>query len=214
MERQINNPSILKKIRDKFRHGLIPLMARDYLAKLGVEITPFYWMEEKVPDQVPTHLDADFKGYEFSLFGLEEIKEICKLPERKFMSEEHITKIFHQGKKCFGAKYRGEIAGFIWFDLTESCTRFWPTTLKNNEAYIFDMYVLRSFRGKNLAPVLRYKAYGILKELGRDTCYSVTESFNTPSIKVKEKLNAKFVFLGLYVNLFKKYRKRWILRKY
>ena len=214
MERQINNPSILKKIRDKFRHGLILLIIRDYVAKLGIEIIPFYWMKETIPDKIQAHLDVDLNGYEFSFFGPEEIETICKLPERKFFHEEHITKVFNQGKKCYGAKYKGEIAAFTWFDLEESWTKCYPVTMKDNEAYLFDMYVLKSFRGKNLAPVLRYKIYAILKELGRDTCYSLTVCFNTPSIKFKEKLGAQFVFLGLYVNLFKKYRKRLVLKRY
>ena len=210
----MNSPSILKKIRDKFRHGLILLMVRDYLAKLGIEITPFYWMKETVHDKIPDHWKANFNDYEFSFFGPEEIKTICGLPEREFISKEHVIKVFNKGKKCYGAKYKGEIAAFTWIDLEESHTRFYPVKMKDNEAYLFDLYVLKSFRGKNLAPALRYKVCEILKELGRDTCYSITESFNTSSIRVKEKLNAQFIFLGLYVNLFKKYRKRWVLKRY
>lgn len=214
MGQQINNSSILKKIRDKFRYGLIFLVIRDYLKKLGIEITPFYWTKETIPDKIQVNLEDDLNNYEFSFFGPEEIKAICNLPERKFFNEEHITKMFNKGKKCYGAKYKGEIAAFTWFDLEESDTRFYPTTMKNNEAYLFDLYVLKAFRGKNLAPVLRYKIYAILKELGRDTCYSATESFNTPSMKFKKKLNAQNVFLGLYINLFRKYKTRWILKKY
>ena len=90
MERQINSPAILKKIRDKFRYGLILLVIRDYVAKLGIEIIPFYWMKETIPDKVPTPLGADLNDYEFSFFGPEEIGAICKLPEREFMNEEHM----------------------------------------------------------------------------------------------------------------------------
>ena len=208
------NFSIFGKIRDKFRYGLIFLVMRDYLKKLGIEITFFYWTKETIPDKIQVNLEDDLNDYEFSLFGPEEIKTICQFPERKFFSEEHVTKMFNKGKKCYGAKYKGEIAAFTWFDLEESYTRFYPTAMKNNEAYLFDMYVLKAFRGKNLAPILRYKIYAILKELGRDTCYSITECFNSPSMKFKKKLNAQDVFLGLYVNLFRKYRKRWILKKY
>ncbi len=213
MKQPINNFSILRKARDKFRYGLILLVIRDYLIKLGIEITPFYWMKETIPDKVQTNLDANFNDYEFSYFGLEEIKTICKLPEREF-GEKYMTNIFNKGKKCYGVKCKGEIAAFTWFDLDESFTKFYPTTMKANEAYLFDMYVLKPFRGKYLAPILRYKIYTILKEMGRDTYYSITECFNTPSIKFKEKLNAQYVLMGLYINLFNKYKKRWILKKY
>lgn len=193
---------------------MVPLMLRDYLAEIGIEIMPFYWVKETIPDKIPTYSDADFVDYEFTFFRLEDIKAFSKLPERKFIGEEHMVKMFHKGKKCYGAKYKGEIAAFTWFDLEESYTKFYPTTMKSNEAYLFDMYTLKAFRGKNLAPILRYKIYTILKELGRDTCYSVTECFNTPSKRFKEKLGARNVFLGVYINLFKKYKRRWVLKKY
>ena len=214
MGKRVNHLTIFGKIRNKFRYGLIFLVIRDYLKKLGIDITPFYWMKETIPDKIQVNLEDDLNDYEFSFFGPAEIEAVCKLPEREFTSEEHITKIFNKGKKCYGAKYKGEIAAFTWFDLEECNTKFYPTPMKNNEAYLFDMYVLKAFRGKNLAPILRYKLYAILKELGRDTCYSVTECFNTSSRKFKEKLNAQYVFLGLYINLFKKYKRRWILKKY
>lgn len=205
---------LIKKIQEKFRYGLIPLILRDYLAKLGIEITPFYWVKEMIPDKIPEFFGIDLNDFEFSFFSLEDIKAICRLKERSFMAEEHLTKMLLKGKKCYGAKYKGEIAGFTWFDLEESCTKFYPTPMKSNEAYLFDMYVLKAFRGKNLAPIMRYKIYNILKKQGRDTCYSVTETFNTPSNNFKKKLNAKNMFLGLYINLFRKYRRRWILKRY
>ncbi|MDP2653357.1 MAG: GNAT family N-acetyltransferase [Candidatus Omnitrophota bacterium] len=214
MENPTQRPSILGKIRNKFRHGLIFLVMSDYLKKMGIEITPFYWMRETIPDQSPAGMETNFRDFDFSFFGPEDIEAICKHPERKFYHEEHVTKLFKAGKKCYGAKCNGEIAGFTWIDLEESVTKFHPSKMKSNEAYLFDMYVFKSFRGRNLAPILRYKTYAILKELGRDTCYSVTVCYNTPSIKFKQKLNAQFVFLGLYVNLFKKIRKRWVLKRY
>ena len=76
------------------------------------------------------------------------------------------------------------------------------------------MYVLKAFRGNNLAPILRYKSYEILKRMGRDTFYSVTECFNAASFRFKAKLNARVIFLALYVEIFKRYRISWILRRY
>lgn len=208
------HPSFLKKIRDKLRYKLVLLVIRDYLKKWGIEITPFYWMKEIVPDKMPAYLEADLRDCAFSFFGLEEIEAIGRIPEREYIGEERVIDIYNKGKKCYGVKYCGEIAAFTWFDLEESDSKFYPTPMKKNEAYLFDMYVLKAFRGKNLAPILRYKVCSILKEMGRDTCYSVTESFNTPSLRFKEKLNAQYVLLGLYINLFRKFRGRWVLKRY
>lgn len=208
------NKTGLSALRDKFRYGLVLLSLRDALIKLGIEITPFYWMKEGVPDAPDPQFDVASDEYEFSFFDAEDIECICDLPERSFVSREHVRKIYAKGTKCYGAKYNGEIAGFSWFDLDECFSRLYKTPMKSNEAYLFDVYVLNAFRGKNLAPLLRQHIYGILREKGIDSFYSITEAFNTPSIRIKQKLNARFVFLGLYVRLFRKRKKTWILKRY
>jgi len=50
--------------------------------------------------------------------------------------------------------------------------------------------------------------------MGKDTCYSITEYFNTSSLKFKNKLNVKPVKLCLYINLFSKFRRNWTFKKY
>ena len=208
------NKTALSLLIDKFRYGLVLLSLRDALIKLGIEITPFYWMKEGISVDYKLPVDAAFDEYEFSFFDADDIERICDLPERSFVSREHVRKIYAKGTKCYGAKYNGQIAGFSWFDLDECFSRLYKVPMKSNEAYLFDVYVLNEFRGKNLAPLLRYKIYAILRDMGVDSFYSITEAFNTPSIRIKQKLNAKFVFLGLYVRLFRKRKKTWILKWY
>jgi ribosomal protein S18 acetylase RimI-like enzyme len=86
--------------------------------------------------------------------------------------------------------------------------------LKNNEAYLWNMYTKESYRGRNLAPYLRYKSYEMLKEMGRDVIYSISDSFNTPAIKFKEKLNAEEVKHILYVKLFKCKARGFVLKSW
>ena len=62
------------------------------------------------------------------------------------------------------------------------------------------------FGGKNLLEAISLSNRQPIS-MGRDTYYSITECFNTPSIKFKEKLNAQYVLMGLYINLFNKYKK-------
>lgn len=206
--------SVFQKIRHKFRYGLVLLVLRDYLRKLKIDITPYYWMKETIPAEPPALRDEILKDCEFSLFGREDIEAISRLPERQYIGAAYVLNNFDKGKKCVGVKYKGEIAGCSWFSFEGGYAQFNSDALRDNEAYLFDVYVLKAFRGKNLAPMLRYKSYAILKEMGRDTCYSVTECFNTPSRKVKQKLGAQYVFLGLQVSLFGKFKRRWILRRY
>jgi len=101
---------------------------------------------------------------------------------------------------------------WIDFDVCNFTPHF--IRLKNNEAYLFSMYTMHEFRGKNLAPYLRYKSYECLRKLGKDTFYSVSEYFNYSTLKFKKKLNAKNLKLILYIELFKKFRRSITLRKF
>ena len=79
----------------------------------------------------------------------------------------------------------------MWINIKERGFKETIIQLKSDEAYLWNMYTMESFRGMNIAPYLRYKSYEVLKGMGRDKLYSISEYFNTPAIKFKLKLNAK-----------------------
>jgi hypothetical protein len=76
------------------------------------------------------------------------------------------------------------------------------------------MYTRDSYRGKNLAPYLRYKSYEMLKQIGRDKLYSVSDYFNSPAVKFKKKLNTKKIKLILFIQLFNKLHWTFTLKSY
>ena len=215
MGQQRSFVSRLKRPLERIRKdGLLPTLLH-YLKMVGIDISLFYYMKEVLPPDLPDHLTGLPEGFEFSVFGLDEVTAISKLPERKgYVSQQYVIDNFNKGEICLGIKCIGEIAAFSWFSLERSWTKLYPATMKENEAYLYDMYVLKAFRGKNLAPILRYKNYEVLTGMGRDTFYSVTEFFNPASLRFKLKLNAQIVFLGLYAGLFNKYQGRWVLKRY
>ncbi len=92
---------------------------------------------------------------------------------------------------------------FNWFDLEESNSRLHRFRLEDSEVYLFDMYTMKTFRGKGIAPCLRYETYKLLRKMGRSKFYSISDFFNITSIRFKEKLNARFLELRLYIRLFK-----------
>jgi hypothetical protein len=164
------------------------------------------------------------------------MKTISSIPGRHFtLTEEYFLERLRNGQKCFGLKYRGELAAFTWCDLDwcshvyfkgkttghtftwcniDRCAHGYRFPLKDNEAYLFDAYTLMHFRGKGLAPYIRYRCYKELAKSGRHKLYSISECVNTPSIKFKKKLNAKFPELRLSVELFKKWSFDLHLKKY
>jgi hypothetical protein len=209
----------LKKTRDVMHQQgnfvAFLLLVKQGLAKAGIVATPFYYMKEVLTSDIPPRLTTLPEGFEFSTFDLEDVEAMNEHPERKaYVDKQYAIDNFNRGDTCLGIKHKGEIAGFTWFSSQENRDKLYQSIMKNNEAYLYDMFILKSFRGHNLAPTLRFKNYEILKNLGRDTFYSITECSNTASYRFKEKLGSKIVFLGVHIRFFKKWHKTFVVRKY
>ena len=196
----------LKHIWVKIRYSAFLRLIFDGLTMIGIRISLFYIVLEGLFDENLLNIEKGFNGYDVGYLGAEDMKELSVIPgpDRSF-SEEDLLLRLKQGNKCLGIKYKGRIAAFTWFDLGEFKLGFFRFSLKENEAYLFDAYTLMSFRGKGLAPYMRYRSYKELAKLGKNKLYSVSECFNTPSIRFKMKLNAKIIELYLYVEIFKKW---------
>ena len=50
--------------------------------------------------------------------------------------------------------------------------------------------------------------------MGKTSAYGFTDSINAPSLKIKDKLGAVNILKGVYVELFRKYKKSFILKVY
>jgi hypothetical protein len=182
-----------------------------------IEIIPFYYVKEALPSEAPASLTTMPEGYDFSMFDFSDVMVISNLPERleEHFRPERAIESFNHGKMCLGIKHAGQIVAFTWVSVERTWARIYDSVLKENEAYLFDMYVLKAFRGMNLAPLLRYKTYELLGGMERDTFYSITGFFNTAAMRFKQKLNARTVFLGIFIRLFsKKCQGWWVIKRY
>jgi hypothetical protein len=205
--------NILQKTWNRIRFGTVFQWLHRRLAKIGIDIFPYYWVLEGKDPISPPEFHGNLEEYTFEFFGSQEMKEIGETADLKGLEKPLLARL-EKGNKCYGVKHLGRIVGYTWMDIQKSTYRGNEFLLGDHEAYLFDMYTKRSYRGKNIAPYLRYKCYKALNKMGRDTFYSVSEFYNPPSIKFKKKLNAEFVKLGLHISLFKKLRWHFILRKY
>lgn len=194
------------------KNGLFLFGVRNQLARFGFDINPFYWVQEGASDCEPPQIKGDSLDYELVHLDIEAIKALRK----KIIGNDQIAGIldFHDQLKCIGLKYKGEIAAFMLIELKD--TNFYQKTFQigENEGYLFHMYTFESHRGKNLAPYLRYQSYLMLKDMGRDKIYSITQYFNKSSKKFKKKLKARNLRLYLYIILFKKYHYHFLLKTF
>lgn len=195
-------------------YGLVLRMVIDCLATLGLKIEPFHLVVEGVGSTRPAHLESGFENYEIRFLEASDMGAIARIPGRNY-SEDELLRRLKEGKRCLGIRYRGEIVAFTWFNLKD-CTfeRQSLFPLQENEAHFFDAYTVESFRGKNLAPYMRYRCYEELAKLGRERCYSVTVVFNTPAARVKQKMGAQVLELRVFVELLKRWHFHTRLKRY
>lgn len=204
--------STLVKVRDVLRHGLLGQTMLDILRRLGIEITPYYLVEESA-DTLPAEIPpAKLPELEMRFFTLDDAPAIAAMPDGE-LSETEARARLEGGVWGFGAWSAGELVSFTWANLEEldfdPCRR----PLESNEAYLYGAKTSRSCRGMNLGPAMRVELYRSLAQHGRMRLLSISYTFNRPAIRFKQKLNARFAFHYLYLNLWGLWRRNWLVRR-
>ncbi|HNW59672.1 MAG TPA: GNAT family N-acetyltransferase [bacterium] len=190
------------------------LLLRQVLEKIGIYFNPFYYMREQIPAAISPELKELEDGLEFSVFGRDELEVIAHHSERCEIAEAYVYGNYNAGDTCLGCKCGGEIAGFSWYSLTASRDWYYKAAMKENEAYLFDMFVFKAYRRRQISQLLRIKCYQQLRSMGRDTCYSISDYTNRASLEFKKKLQAQKVFLGLHLQFGEKWQRSWVLKRY
>ncbi len=210
--KKVQKVSIIERYRGIIRNGLFLFGLRNRLARIGIDIEPYYWVQEEYePCEAPI-INDDASKYAIRYLNLDELRNICYLQSAKEIEE--MVKGMERGQLCVGLQKEGEIAAYTFVELNDFDFKGRIFKIKPNEFYLLNMWTFHAFRGRNLAPYLRYKTYQLLKEQGRDVKYSITDYFNKSSIKFKKKLNSKNHYLYLSIVLFGKYKWNFTLKKY
>ena len=206
--------AIFKKIRLKFKFGLVMEVVLDQLADWGLMINPYYVFQEGLFDEKPKEFGLEFGEYETTFLGPEDMKKIDRIDGRD-ITEATLLQRLEKGNICFAVKIADKIVGFTWCDVDVfNHPSKYKFKLKGKEAYLFDAYIFKAYRGLNLAPFIRYRFYQELGKMGLNGLYSVSNYFNTPATRFKNKLGARVVKLCLYIRLVKRFHWHWILKSY
>ena len=206
------NKNALQKLSEKLRYGLIWQAIRNRIEKMGLDIRPFYLMQEDFRNHAVPKIKNDDNEFIFCELSREEVNQKWKYAPG--YSLEKLMELFDEGKKCYGVMHKGEIVAFMWVDFKNWMFTGRSVPIKENEAYLTHMYTLESYRGRNIAPFLRYHCMQALSQTGKDIYYSVTEYFNTSAARYKKKLDSKKILFGISVILFKKHARFYILKRY
>ncbi|MGY8913939.1 MAG: hypothetical protein ACKVJF_02500 [Flavobacteriales bacterium] len=201
-----------KRFWNVIRNGLFFHGLRNRLARIGINIMPYYWVKEEVYKCEEPQIKGDVSEYKLRNLNFEELKLISKDIDNFILDD--LYEDFKNCDICIGLENNKEIAAYMFIGLNSFTFKHKRIELLENEAYLFNMWTFHSFRGRNLAPYLRFKGYEMLNEMGRDTKYSITEYFNKSSIKFKNKLNSKHLKLYLYLEVFGMIKKHYLIKSY
>lgn len=204
MEKQIATIPRRKRFANIIKNGLFLYGLRNRLALIGLDFEPYYWELEGGSLGNPPEIRGN--SDEFSLVFLQpsEIRELClQIPGYNM---EPLEKSLLRDPTCIGLKTTdGKIAAYMLIDTDTYSFKNTSVPLKANEAYLQSMWTFHEYRGRNLAPYLRYKSYELMQAEGRNQLYSVTSYFNKSSLRFKEKLGMKHHSLRMSIVLFRKF---------
>ncbi len=199
-------------ITNIIKYGLFWHGVRNNLAKLGFDIMPYYLVREATEKFNTPEIRGDSKDFELSVFGE---KEILYIKDTIIgIEQKDLIADLKRGEVCFGLKHGENIAAYMFIKRKSFTFRKRQFNLKSNESYLHSMYTFEDYRGKNIAPFLRYHSYTYLEHEGVDTFLSISEYFNKSTIRFKQKLKSKPLKLFLSVVFFKKLTLNFTLKTY
>ena len=176
-----------------------------------IQLIPYYIMEEFYDDQKKLNIPLGKEDTEIVLLTPDDMELLGNHEESSETTKELIRWV-EGGCLCLAIRYKGEIAAYSWCNLNNLQYKGRIVALKQNEAYLFNARTYRAFRGKNLAPYVRYELCKLLNKRGINRFISITLWSNTASMKFKQKLGAKPAELFLYIGFFRKFHMHFRLR--
>lgn len=177
-------------LQTRFRHGLVIQELLDRLARAGVTIYPYVLMEE-VTGTVGARQESrpDVSIDEINAANL----QVLEYVGARHLSVEKAALRFSRGHRCFGIWQDGTLAGYAWyrFDHCISIVHNAPLfALASGEAHIYDMYVAKAFRGRELAVALRRHVCRLLQREGIHAVFGLGMYFGHSAQRMYQKLGA------------------------
>ncbi len=194
------------------KHGLFLHGVRNNLAKLGIDIMPYYWFTTTKELVQPQYIKGEKLDLKLSFFDESDINfiksTIIGIQNKDLLND------LKNGEACIGLKYRNYIVAYSFIRRKSFYLRKRYFHLGEEDSYFHSTYVFEKYRGKNIASYLRYKRLGLLENEGVLRQHSISEYFNKSAIRFQEKSNAKKVALYLSIVLFKKWTMNYTLKNY
>jgi predicted GNAT family acetyltransferase len=193
------------------RYGLVTQRVIERLRRVGVNLNPYVLFREGArPHQTEwPELAAQFPSCVLAASDIDAVANCVP-----WGTPERIRARLDKGHLCIVLKNGERVAGYAWADFDEVNDSACDYAIGPDEAYIYDTFIAPEFRGRSLALYMRAETYRRLREAGRHTFYSISDYFNAPAIRFKEKLDAEAIRVYLQIKLGGRLVGQWLLRDY
>lgn len=201
----------LNKAKAKIKHGMFLYGFSNFLAKYGVSIEPYYWIQEgKLDNSFLNSFRNTYSDHACKFLNIDEIRFLSEATPHA--NVEGNLRNINSGQKCIGLEIKGEVVSYMFIEFNSVVFNYQTFFLKKDEAYILNLYTFEKYRGKSFASVLRMESHKLLLQQGINKLYLITNCLNKASLKVNEKLKAKNLAIYLYINLFDRFRWNFLIK--
>lgn len=200
----------MRSLGNTVRYGLLMQRILGRLKRVGLDINPYYLIREGLLTDEMTwpELATDFPG---SMLEKDDIPAVAACTN--WVTVDLIHDRLSKGHLCMVLKCEGKIAGYTWAEFAGISNVECDFVLRSGEAYLYDAFIVPDYRGRGLAPYMRFECYERLRKVDKHTFYSISDYFNRPAIRFKQKLNAELIRLYLQVKVGSFEVGHWLLNK-
>ena len=188
----------IRSLQVVFRYRILIHTLLGKLGSRGFLIVPFMISKNNCPSSSRDKC-GDIKSAWLSPEGLHLLPFGQGDPDSVYRSR------LNKGDRCCVVKIADRIIAYTWVDFHECNCYGRKITLKPNEAYLYDTWVLNRFRGRKIAAALWARCIDSLTQEGWTDIYVLTDYFNRPARKLLKRCGMKVVKIGICIQLFRRY---------
>jgi len=194
-----------KFIISKLQYDSLPQLLLNAGKFFKVHVNPYYVYQEFIDASIENEPGTEYSEITIRDLKEKDLPEILAFPDR-LDSMERLQNRLNRGDLCIGAWYRDRLIAFSWANVTSFEFLSSKFALFEDEAYLYDAFTAKAFRGKRLAYILRSELYKVLKKKGINKLYSVSLKYNASAIRFKNNIKATSIGSGIQVDVFNKWK--------
>lgn len=189
----------LQRLKGRVKHGLLTQEILDRAGRLGLLLMPYTIVDES--PGLSLNVGTGSPSYTVRPLTADDMPLLANLPGRERDVEKILARL--NDAECLGIFVDDALAGYSWsrFDQILHARQIQLHTLGPDEAYLFDLYIVKAYRGLGIAHVLRQQLYRHLAAKGIKRFYSISLYFNRSTRKFKARLGASEMELRVLLKL-------------